>query len=309
MSLTIASILAESAVRHADRTAVVLGDLRLTYAQLWGARPAVRRGAARQGRRPGRQGGAAAAQHAALPAGLLRDARARRGRGAGARAAQGRGDPVRPARTPARRRWSAPRRCSARAPRAPSSPASRCSRSWTAATRRSSASTPLPLSATPIDGAGAARARGHRGDPLHQRHDRHAQGRRDHPPQRDDERRSRRRRTRSTSRKDDVVLGCLPLFHTFGQTCCMNTAFCVGATRRPAAALRRRAGARAAREGEVHDLHGRADDVRRAARGGQDLRAPADAEVGAVRRRGPAGAGARAVRRGRSAPRSSRATA
>ena len=36
MSLTIASILAESAVRHADRTAVVLGELRLTYAQLWG---------------------------------------------------------------------------------------------------------------------------------------------------------------------------------------------------------------------------------------------------------------------------------
>jgi long-chain acyl-CoA synthetase len=36
MSLTLASILAESAVRHADRTAVVLGDLRLTYAQLWG---------------------------------------------------------------------------------------------------------------------------------------------------------------------------------------------------------------------------------------------------------------------------------
>jgi long-chain acyl-CoA synthetase len=28
---------------------------------------------------------------------------------------------------------------------------------------------------------------------------------------------------------DDVVLGCLPLFHTFGQTCCMNTAFRVGA--------------------------------------------------------------------------------
>ncbi len=36
MSLTIASILADSAVRFADRTAVVLGDLRLTYAQLWG---------------------------------------------------------------------------------------------------------------------------------------------------------------------------------------------------------------------------------------------------------------------------------
>ena len=36
MALTIASILAESAVRHPDRTAVVLGDLRLSYAQLWG---------------------------------------------------------------------------------------------------------------------------------------------------------------------------------------------------------------------------------------------------------------------------------
>jgi long-chain acyl-CoA synthetase len=35
-TLSIASILAESAVRHADRTAVVLGDLKLTYAQLWG---------------------------------------------------------------------------------------------------------------------------------------------------------------------------------------------------------------------------------------------------------------------------------
>jgi long-chain acyl-CoA synthetase len=29
---------------------------------------------------------------------------------------------------------------------------------------------------------------------------------------------------------EDVVLGCLPLFHTFGQTCCMNTSFRVGAT-------------------------------------------------------------------------------
>jgi long-chain acyl-CoA synthetase len=30
--------------------------------------------------------------------------------------------------------------------------------------------------------------------------------------------------------ESDIVLGCLPLFHTFGQTCCMNTAFYVGAT-------------------------------------------------------------------------------
>ena len=35
MSLTIASILAEAAVRHADRTAVVNGPARITYAELW----------------------------------------------------------------------------------------------------------------------------------------------------------------------------------------------------------------------------------------------------------------------------------
>jgi long-chain acyl-CoA synthetase len=36
LSLTIASILAESAMRFPDNTAVVIGDLRLSYAQLWG---------------------------------------------------------------------------------------------------------------------------------------------------------------------------------------------------------------------------------------------------------------------------------
>ncbi|MET4782376.1 long-chain fatty acid--CoA ligase [Glaciihabitans sp. UYNi722] len=30
-------------------------------------------------------------------------------------------------------------------------------------------------------------------------------------------------------RSDDVILGCLPLFHTFGQTCTLNTGFRVGA--------------------------------------------------------------------------------
>src|SRR4051794_18314136 len=34
-SLSIASILAESAIRHADRTAVILGEQRITYADLW----------------------------------------------------------------------------------------------------------------------------------------------------------------------------------------------------------------------------------------------------------------------------------
>ena len=37
MTMSIASILAESAVRYPDNTAVVLGETRLTYTQLWGA--------------------------------------------------------------------------------------------------------------------------------------------------------------------------------------------------------------------------------------------------------------------------------
>jgi long-chain acyl-CoA synthetase len=32
-----------------------------------------------------------------------------------------------------------------------------------------------------------------------------------------------------TISEEDVVLGCLPLFHTFGQTCCMNVGFRAGA--------------------------------------------------------------------------------
>ena len=40
-------------------------------------------------------------------------------------------------------------------------------------------------------------------------------------------------------RREDVVLGCLPLFHTFGQTVAMNSAFLLGAQRRAAAPFRR----------------------------------------------------------------------
>ena len=50
---------------------------------------------------------------------------------------------------------------------------------------------------------------------------------------------ARRRRTPSTSRPTTCVLGCLPLFHTFGQTCCMNTALLRRRVGRHAAALRR----------------------------------------------------------------------
>ena len=120
MSLTIASILAESSVRYADRTAVVLGDLRLTYKQLW--------------------------DHSRQYAQVLRD----KGVGAGDKVAillpntphfpltyfavlslGAVAVPVhallKSCRTRAPSCSSARRRCSARAPRAPSSPACR---SW-----------------------------------------------------------------------------------------------------------------------------------------------------------------------------------
>src|SRR4028119_48404 len=136
MSLTIASILAESAERHADRTAVVLGDLRMTYAQLWAHAKQYAAVLREKGIGPGDKvalllpntphfplayfgvlalGGVAVPVHAllkseeieyvltasappALPRGLRRGARARRRRRAGARAAQERGDRVRPHR-------------------------------------------------------------------------------------------------------------------------------------------------------------------------------------------------------------------
>ena len=48
MSLTLAAILAESAIRHPDRDAVVIGPQRISYRQLWERDPPVRRGARRR---------------------------------------------------------------------------------------------------------------------------------------------------------------------------------------------------------------------------------------------------------------------
>jgi long-chain acyl-CoA synthetase len=228
MSLTIASILAESAVRHADRTAVVLGDLRLTYAQLWGhakqyAAVLRENGIGRATRSPLllpntphfplgllgtlALGGVAVPVHALLKAG---------------------GDPVRPGglrcqgagvRGAAARRGRQGRRAGRRA-------GARVMDGGDATLTRIDT---LALSATPIDAlvprepedtAVILYTSGTTGTPkgaeiTHLNVTMNVVASAMHSFDID---------------ADDVVLGCLPLFHTFGQTCCMNTAFYVGAS-------------------------------------------------------------------------------
>ena len=78
---------------------------------------------------------------------------------------------------------------------------------------------------------------------------------------------------------DDVILGCLPLFHSFGQTCAMNAGFYAGST---LVLLPRFDGAAAldliAAE-KRQRVHGRADHVHRAAGRGPGRRTPASLRI------------------------------
>ena len=69
--------------------------------------------------------------------------------------------------------------------------------------------------------------RGHRGHPLHLRDHRHAQGCRAHPPEPHPQRRVSARSLLRLG--ENNVLGGLPLFHSFGQTCGLNCAVATGA--------------------------------------------------------------------------------
>ena len=101
----------------------------------------------------------------------------------------------------------------------------------------------------------------HRGDPLHVGHDRQAQGRRADARQPAPQRRGRASAS-STSTSDDVMLGALPLFHSFGQTCGLNATISAGGCLTliprfdPAKALE------IIERDKVTRLRGRADDVR-----------------------------------------------
>ena len=73
------------------------------------------------------------------------------------------------------------------------------------------------------------RRRRHRGDPLHVRHHRPAQGRRADPREPRPATPSSAAETLVELTPDDVVMGCLPLFHVFGLTCGLNAAVVAGA--------------------------------------------------------------------------------
>jgi long-chain acyl-CoA synthetase len=228
MSLTIASILAESAVRHADRTAVVLGDLKLTYAQLWGHAKQYAAVLREKGVGPGDKvamllpntphfpltyfgtlalGAVAVPVHALLKAEeiqyVLEDSGAKvlvcaaPLLGEGAKGAELAGVPVLAVmdggdatieRIDNRAFEVQP--IEAVEQREPDDTAVILYTSGTTGTPKGAEITHLNVTMNVMSSA-----------------------------------------TNSFDiSKEDVVLGCLPLFHTFGQTCCMNTAFFVGAS-------------------------------------------------------------------------------
>ncbi|WP_328680833.1 AMP-binding protein [Streptomyces sp. NBC_00322] len=72
MTLTVAPVLAESAERRPDHPALVLGSERITYAGLWNATRRYATALRDDGCAPGRPDRPAAAEHTALPDGVLR---------------------------------------------------------------------------------------------------------------------------------------------------------------------------------------------------------------------------------------------
>ena len=161
-----------------------------------------------------------------FPAGLLRHAVPGRGGRAGARAAGGPGDRLRADRLAGQ---AADRgRTAAGAGRARPPSRRGCPLLAVLGGEGSTGWTPLAEQAEPIHTYVERRTGGRSRHPLHLRHHRRAQGRGAHPAEHDHERDDQRHLGDLCLTPDDVILGCLPLFHSFGQTCAMNAGFFAG---------------------------------------------------------------------------------
>ena len=257
MSDNLAGILTSTAERHGDRTAFKLDDIELSYTQLDCAAARDRAPAGGEGGRARRPRGADAPERALLPRDLLR-------RSCAPAAVvvpmnvllKGREVELLPRATPARSCCS-PGTTSPRPPRPGPSEAGAETHARQAGRVRAARGR-LQRRAR----RRRARRRRHRGDPLHERDHRPAQGRRADPRQPAAQLRGTVARFAEID-ENEVLLGALPLFHSFGQTCTMNSAVGAGAMRDDAAALRSREGARDHRARQGHRLPGRAHDVQR----------------------------------------------
>ena len=221
--MNLASFLTRTAAERGERTALRLGERRISYQQLDEAagRVAGLLGVSASGRATG---SASCSATPRLRGRLLRRAARRRRGGADEPAAQGPGGGLLPGR------FAGARCCS---PRRRSRP-----RPGRGRPRRRAGGRGGRRRSWPNCSRGSRRRRrwsgrdgvGHRGDPVHLGHHRTAQGRRADPRQPDPQRRGHRAARCCKLTPDDVVFGGLPLFHSFGQTFTLNTAVLAGAS-------------------------------------------------------------------------------
>ena len=223
----LATNLTTTAAKHPEQAALRVNGQGVTYAQLHAHGREGRGSPARQRHPARRPGGDHPPQRARVPRRLLGHPAGRRHRRADEPAAQGRRDRLLLQRLGRRRSPSSGPTSCPRRPRARRTPAPRIIECG-------------PIG--PVEGrleggepdrrAARARRRRHRDHPLHLGHHRPAQGRRADPPQHPPQRPALGTVIQEIT-PDDVVMGCLPLFHVFGLVVGLNAATIAGCRASP----------------------------------------------------------------------------